>query len=36
LRSAWPGGPAEAAPPLELAGRMVVEKFGRADWTGRL
>jgi lipoate-protein ligase A len=36
LRSAWPGGPAEGAPPLELAGRMVVEKYGRADWTGRL
>ena len=36
LRSAWPGGPAEWAPPLELAGRMVVEKYGRTDWTERL
>jgi lipoate-protein ligase A len=35
LRAAWPGA-GESAPPLELAGRMVVEKFGRADWTGRL
>ncbi|HEY2156510.1 MAG TPA: lipoate--protein ligase family protein, partial [Isosphaeraceae bacterium] len=36
LRSAWPSEPAEMAPPLELSGRMVVQKFGRADWTGRL
>jgi lipoate-protein ligase A len=36
LRAAWPGGPAEIAPPLELAGRLFVEKFGRADWIGRL
>jgi lipoate-protein ligase A len=36
LRAAWPAGPAEVAPPLELAGRMVLEKFGRADWTERL
>lgn len=36
LRAAWPGGPGESGPPLERTGRMVVEKFGRADWTDRL
>lgn len=36
LRAAWPGEAGESGPPIELAARMVVEKFGRDDWTNRL
>lgn len=36
LRAAWPGEPGKSMPPLELTRRMVVEKFGRDDWTDRL
>ncbi len=36
LRTAWPGEASDSGPPRELARRMVVEKFGRDDWTNRL
>jgi lipoate-protein ligase A len=36
LRMAWPGESGESPPPIELAARLVVEKFGRDDWTNRL
>jgi lipoate-protein ligase A len=36
LREAWPGDPGESAPAIERSARLVVEKFGRDDWTNRL
>lgn len=36
LRAAWPGESGKSSPLLELTGRLVVEKFGRDDWTDRL
>ena len=36
LRAAWPGDSGKSPPPIELAARLVVEKFGRDDWTNRL